>query len=158
MLISDLYEDKKEAAGTYAAAKLSDKTKKLIKQYFKDNEIPDPCDVDDMHCTILYSRKHLPDYQAAGEYDTPIVGKNGKFEIWPTRDKKANVLVLHLSSPEMTKRHKFLMKEHGATYDFDEYKPHVTFTYDFGDNDVKSLKPVDFDIEFTTEYSEDLSD
>ena len=155
-----LFLEDKKPTGTYAAAKLSKETKKQVKQYLKDNDIADACDVDDMHCTILFSRKHLPDYTAAGKYDTPIKAKSTGFEIWKSKPKEGeskNVLVLTLKSKEMTARHKELMKEHDATYDFDQYKPHVTFCYDFKDGDPKKLSKIDFDIIFDTEYSENLS-
>jgi len=154
--ISELFEKKQKQPGTYAAAALSDKTKHNISQYFKDNDVKNPCDVDKMHCTILYSSKHLPDYKAKGKYDKPLIGKNCRFEIWPNREKTENVLVLRINCPEMTKRHKHLMKEHDAQYDFPDYKPHVSFSYDVGDVKVSDFKPIDFDIEFTTEYQEDL--
>ncbi len=157
MKISELFEkEDKKPDGTYAAARLSADTKKKIAKYLKDNDIQEPLDPDEMHCTILYSRKYLPDYKAAGKYDKPIVGTKPKFEIWPNRDKTANVLVLTISCPGLTARHKELMDEHDATYDFDDYKPHVSFSYNFGDSAVDSLAPIDFPIEFDTEYQEDL--
>jgi len=148
--------DKTKSGGTYAAAKLSDDTKENITKYFKENDIPEPCDVDDMHCTILYSRKPCPDYKAAGEYDGVKIGKPTPFDVWQSQDKTKNILVLPLDAPEMTARHEELMKEHDASYDFPDYKPHVSFTYNFGDRDAKDLPPVDFDIEFATEYQEEL--
>jgi len=39
------------------------------------------------------------------------------------------------------------MKEHGGTYDFDEYKPHITFSYDVAGMQCKDLPKFDEDIE-----------
>jgi 2'-5' RNA ligase len=51
------------------------------------------------------------------------------------------------------------MKKHDATYDFPEYKPHITLSYDIGDLDEKNLpdigKYVD-EIGIDEEYGEDL--
>jgi hypothetical protein len=51
------------------------------------------------------------------------------------------------------------MKLHKAEYDFDEYKCHITLSYDIGDFDYKKLNPKDFvkSIEVVKEYQEDLN-
>lgn len=161
MLLSELTKASSsstdELGGTYAAAKLSSETKKQIRQYMKNQDILHPEDPDDMHCTILYSRKPCPDYKAAGKYDEPIPASVKGFEIWPTRDMERNVLVLNLTCKGLTDRHNKLMDEHKASYDFPEYKPHVTFSYDFGDGDAKDLPPYKGIVEFDAEYQEDLN-
>lgn len=155
MRISELFEAKKKPKpGLFVGVKLSADSKKKIAKYIQDAEIPNACSVDDMHCTVLYSRKPCPDYKPPGRYDKPLVGKPGKFEVWDNRDKTRNVLVLTLNSPDLAKLHKKLMKDHPATYDFPEYKAHVTFSYDFGDKNVKDLDPIDFRLEFDEEYDD----
>ena len=99
-----------------------------------------------MHCTLLYSRKHCPDYKPLGKLNRPLHIQFGGFEIWPTQDKK-HALIVRLDAPEMIARHNNLMKEHGATYDYDEYKPHITLSYDVGkDFDISTLKDIKDDV------------
>lgn len=148
--------------GTYAAVRFSDNTKDAIKQYQIDNEIPNRVPRDKLHCTLLYSRKHLPNYQAPGDYQQPMQGETQQLESWPTRPdedgKTSNCLVLRFRCDELYNRHNQLMDEHQATYDFPEYIPHVTFSYDVGDTDVGQLPPYEGPVEIVHEYQEDLDD
>jgi hypothetical protein len=60
---------------------------------------------------------------------------------------------------ELNARHKELMDEHDATYDFPEYKTHVTLSYDIGDMDETKLPDVIKTIgemKIVKEYGEDL--
>jgi len=146
--------------GTYAGVKVSEKTQQTISEFIANNNIPNPLSVDKLHTTLLYSRNYLPNYVPAGIYDQPIVGRAQGFEKWPTNPSNGNVtmcLVLKVDCPELSERHKFLMDEYNATYDFDVYKPHITISYDVGGLQCNTLPPLDCDIEFTEEYSSDLN-
>jgi hypothetical protein len=46
--------------------------------------------------------------------------------------------------------------EKGATYDFPDYKCHITLSYDIGDLTVDDLHKPDFPIILDHEYKEDL--
>lgn len=160
-LIDLINESKKETKGSYAGVHFSKETIDDIKEYIKDNDIPNHTKFDKLHTTLLYSRKHLPDYEPFGKFDTPMVGKSVGFEKWPSQPdddgKVAMCLVMRYSCPELIKRHEELMKEHGATYDFDEYKPHITFSYDVAGLQCKDLPKFDSKIEVIEEYGEDLN-
>ena len=160
MKLIDITEKEKKK-GTYAASRFSESSKKVIAKYVKDNDIPSSPKADALHITILYSRKYLPDYEPEGTYETPLEVKPIGFDIWETQaddngDTK-NALVLKLDSPDLIKRQKYLMDEHGATFDFDEYNPHVTFSYDVGDKKVKDLPKFEEPLEIVEEYGEDLN-
>lgn len=148
--------------GTYAGVRFSSKTKKLIKQYCDENNIPKAISPDKMHTTVLYSRKYLPDYEAAGNYPKPLIGTPTSFDVWKSNNEdgsSANCLVIEYDCPELTKRHDDLMEEHGATYDYDNYKTHITLSYDIGDMDIKDLpdfKKTVPTIEIVSEYQEEL--
>ena len=47
--------------------------------------------------------------------------------IFEGKDGK-NILVLLLKSEDAKKRHLELMEEHKTTYDYPEYKPHITLS------------------------------
>ena len=155
-LLKSLLEGK-EPDGTYVGVKLSKDSMKKLSELQKAIDVPNPLDPEKMHITVIYSRKHLPDFKAKGKLEKPIKAKLDELDIFPSRDDK-NVLVVKLKTPELTKRHKEIMKEHGATYDWDEYKPHVTLSYDVGDFDPKAhnLKDHLNEIEIVEEYDEDL--
>lgn len=146
--------------GTYAGIRLHNKTEQAILQFIKEHKIPNSTPKDDIHITLLYSKKHLPDYKPAGtikELAFPT-----KFTIFRTTpsdgSKPKNCLVLLLDSKYLHKRYSTLMKEHQATSDFDTYSPHITFSYDAGDLDLSRLDEFNGDIELIKEYKETLHD
>lgn len=152
---------KKQPNGTYAAVGIDDESKAAIIKFGKENNIPNLVKPDDLHATLLYSRKHLPNYEPAGKLDPPLVGTFANWEIFKTDPKgtgRLNCLVLRFICHSLTQRHKDLMKEHDATYDFDEYKPHFTLSYNVGHIDIEKLPKFERDIIITEEYGEDLTD
>lgn len=145
--------------GTYAGVRFSEDTKNSIKQFIKDNEIKNPVDIYTLHATLLFSRKYLPNYKAFGEINPPWLGEPGKLQIWDNKDKTKKVLVLSLKCKELTKRHHYLMKLHKAKYDYPQYNPHITISYDCGDLDIEKLFKIDNylkEIEIIKEYKESL--
>lgn len=163
MKILELLQEQ-ETKGTYAAVKFDDETIEALQKYIKDNDIPNATPGAKMHCTVLYSRKHCPDYEPAGKIDPPWVGKPTKLEVWESRGKlrdqePTRCLVMKFECDELNARHKELMDEHDATYDFPEYKTHITLSYDIGDMDEKELPDITKAIDKITvveEYGEDL--
>jgi len=148
--------------GTYAGVRFDDDTVNRIKSFINDNEIPQPVPDEKMHTTVLYSRKHLPNYEAAGDFESPHEGTPTEFDLWesqPDEDGiRNNCLVLQYDCDPLVERHKSLMDEHGATFDFEEYKPHVTLSYNVGDLDLSNLNPSDVGpINVVSEYQEELN-
>lgn len=159
MKLMDLFEKKSEPVkGTYAAVKFSKDTMDNIKDFVDKHNIPNPLPSDKYHTTLIYSRKYLPDFKSKGKYDEPLIGKPEKLEIFETQDKK-NALVLRYECKDLTDRHNEIMDEHKATYDFPEYKIHITLSYDCGDFDPKSIKDIEDEIkpiEIVEEYDDEL--
>jgi len=151
-----------ENKGTYAAVRFSDDTLQNIKEFIDNNDIKNGLDTKDIHATLLYSRNHLPDYVPKG--DISYTASPSNFEVWESpanafKDEITHCLVLLLDCDELKDRFSELMDEHDATYDFDEYKPHITLSYDVGkDFDITTLNVSDIkDLQIVTEYSEELN-
>lgn len=148
----------KNSKGTYVGYKVVVKTQKELAEYMDQNEIPNPLDPKKIHTTLIYSRKYLPDFEPRGPIS--VSAKPKEFVVWKGNDgsgeKKANCLILLLSCPEAEKRHKQIMDEYGATFDYDKFQPHITLSYDIGDMNIKDLKLPDITIEYSEEYEEDL--
>jgi len=142
-----------EQKGTYAGIRFSWDTIKDLIWFIKTHKIPSTMGVDDFHSTLLFSRKHLPNYVPLGPIEEQAVFKG--FDVWPNKDGE-NALVMEVESQWMTDRHQELMDAHGATYDFDEYKPHVTLSYNVGDFDITTLPRFAAFIQLRKEYMEDL--
>lgn len=157
MLLTTICE--KKLPGTYAGIRFTAETIEQIKNLQKELEVPEPLGSSDFHSTLLYSRKHLPDYKAAGKLSPlPVADTTEyKLEIWPSHSDNKKVLVLKYACEWLESRHKFLMDEHGATWDHPNYKPHITLSYDVGDWKPESMT-VTFDapITLSKEYQSDL--
>lgn len=162
MMLAEILNEKQEAKGTYAAVSFSTETKDALLKYISDNDIPTPVPGSKLHTTLLYSRKFLSDYEPAGKIDPPLIGKPGEFEAWETNGEnspKTRCLVLKFKCPELEARHEELMSEHQATFDYPEYKTHITLSYDIGDMDIDDLPSItDYlkEIEIVDEYGENL--
>ncbi len=156
-----LYEIAKKK-GTYAAVRFDDKTNKAILKFIKDNKIPNGLKTKDLHTTLLYSRKFLPNYKPTGEYKKHMIGIPTEFDVWESDNEDGDntkCLVVKYKCPELGAKHKQLMKDHKATFDYPEYNCHITLSYDIGNKDIKKLpkfKEVVPTINIISEYGEDL--
>jgi len=156
MKLSEVQKDDSKP-GTYAGVRFGPKTKESIIKFIKDNKINNPVDTDELHTTLLYSSKHLPNYKAIGEYDIPMTGTPDGFECWDSHDGSKKILVMKYTCSALYQRHHKLMAEHGASYDFDQYVPHISLSYNFS-GDIKKLPTFDGVIDIVSEYQEVLGD
>lgn len=132
--------------GTYISVKPDKQSKDALRDWAVTNKIPNPLDVKDMHCTVIYSRKGIPE---AKHYDMelPINAKTSGLKIFKQQNGK-NCLVTVVKSKDLSAHHETIMDKYGATYDFDTYIPHITLSYDIGDLDLKNYKLPVMDIIF----------
>lgn len=162
MKMQDLLEKQEQQKGTYAGIRYDKATTDAIAKYIKDNNIPNAIKADKIHTTLLYSRKHCPDYIPGGMYKKPYVATPEEFAVWetnPDAGPKTKCLILKLKCQGLVDRHNELMKEHGATYDYAQYQPHVTLSYDIEDLDVDKLPDIRDTVKqlnAVEEYGEDL--
>jgi len=154
-IIEDLFEEKQ--AGTYIGMHLSKSSNDDLSQYLKEKKIPNPVPSDKLHATVLYSRKPCPTIIPKGMMKLGVYATPTNMDIWETKDDK-KALVLELNSPELIRRHKYFIKEHGGTHDYDEYKPHITLSYDVEDFDISNIDMYNKKIIFNEEYLEYLDE
>lgn len=111
-----------------------------------------------LHTTVLYSRKPCPFVVAD---PTVHVASFEDFALFSHRKDDGTteecVLVVKLNAPSVVARHLKLMAEHGASYDFPTFQPHITLSMAFY-GDPKKLKPIDFPIYLGQEYIEEIDD
>ena len=141
--------------GTFVGVRFSEKTQTAINKYIADMNIPNPINSDELHTTIIYSRKPLPTFVEQGMLDEPIIGRFDAFEVWPTKEG-GNALVMKYDCAELHARHNEIMNNYDATYDFPEYKVHLTLSYDIGD-EATNLPDFIEPIEIVSEYQEELN-
>lgn len=88
---------------------------------------------DNLHITVSYSREDVVGLKSR-KYEVEVTPK--KFELL---GENKDVLVLVVESKELDDRHEEI-KDMGATYDWGDYKAHLTITYDGKDIDTKNSK------------------
>lgn len=136
MLLKQLYEGpERRRPGTYAGVRFDPDTIERLQELQSDLGIPEPLGADDFHSTLLYSRRFCPNYKALGEL-TPVATSDETdftLEIWPSNSGEKNVLVLKYTCEWLQNRHDELMAEHNATWDFPDYIPHITLSYNVGE-------------------------
>lgn len=141
----------------YVAVRPDRRTIDYLQSVIARYKIPQPHSGEKMHCTEIYSTKptKVPQIQPNRIFKATI----SKFEVFNTRDGK-RCLVAKLDSPDLQARHKELMTELEASYDFPDYLPHITMSYDIGDMDETILIAAltKSSIYLTNEYYELLND
>ena len=109
--------------------------------------------MDKAHATVMFSRKYIPEFESLGDG----LDWNGHFtgwDIFPSDDDNCPVLKFECS--ELTDRFDQIVNDYGATWDHDDYQPHITFSYNVGDLDIYELPPFTYNITIISEYGEDL--
>lgn len=135
--ITDLGKD-----GTYIAVKFTKESQDKLKALAKSLEIDNLVAREKMHVTVVFSRKPFTNFTINGKLKKPWLVHPTELEIFETQSG-SRALVLRLDAPKLEQRHEYFKKEYGATYDYDEYKSHVTLSYDVGsDWEI----PEDFDV------------
>lgn len=125
--------------GRYVGLHFNDETKQMLKKIVDDEQIPSPTTTDDLHITVAYSKNdNFDDYSVSGKMEDPICAKIKSFDIFPGQGGN-NCLVAKLDCPGCTKLHN-RTRELGANYDYDEYIPHITLSYDVGDVNKNYIK------------------
>jgi len=140
--------------GTFAGVRLSPKSVAKLMAFSKEHNIPAPLKADEFHATLLYSRKFLPDYKPYGTFKKPLTATPKELTL--LGEIKDSLVVL-VDCPALSQRHDYLMKKHDAVWDWPEYKPHVSLSYDAKDFDTSGIDISKLGtLEFVSEYMEDL--
>jgi hypothetical protein len=132
MKLEAIMEDKK--VPTYIAMLFDEESLEKLRTVSSVLDKPTPAS--EFHITVIYSKKPTS-AKGRGKLDKPVPVKLTKYSVFHTQTGK-DCLVIEIESPEITARHEEIMKDYGASYDFDKYAPHITLSYDFT-GDIKEL-------------------
>lgn len=149
--------ESKEEKGVYVAVTYNQSAQDDLLDFIKEYNIPSTLKAEDFHTTLIYSRKYadIKDLEDNME-DSEIVAYPKELHVFETFDKK-RALVIKLDCSYLEERHKYLMKKYNLTYDYDEYIPHITLSYDIGNMELpKNVKFPKF-FRINSEYKEDLN-
>lgn len=121
-------------------------------KWAKEQGFASTLDPDDLHVTICYS-KEPTDWKATPAQSSPITVSGG------TRDIKqfGDAVVLTFTSEALQARHDEFISA-GASFDFDEYRPHITITYQPGAVDLSKVLPFEGDLYFSGEIFQPIKE
>ena len=115
---------------------------------------------DDLHVTIMFSRKPV-DWMKMGE---SFVGREqtGTMTVPPGGARMmerfdGGATVLLFSASELSWRHENMRRE-GASWDHEEYQPHVTISYEGAPADLRAIEPYRGKIELGPEIFEEVKE
>jgi len=141
--------------GTYVGVKLSENDNKYILDLCKTLEIPNPIEEENIHITQLYSRKVCKGFESKGRINEKC--RPNSLEIFDSYDGK-RVLVLKVDSYYLKHRFNELMNKYNAIYDYEKYNPHITLSYDVGDDfKIPLIDNIRNEFIIEEEYHEDLN-
>lgn len=130
-----------------------------IVKWAKDQGFETVLAPDDLHVTVLYSKKPVdwlrlpPDWSGNERTGNLRVSPGGARVISQFND----AVVLQFTNDFLKWRHQLLL-EHGGSHDYD-YSPHVTLTYNKPDElDINTIEPYTGDILLGPEIFEDIDD
>lgn len=111
---------------------------------------------DDMHVTITYSRAPVNWMKMGEALDSELEIPEGGARLSEAFGPDKNTLVLSFVSSQLSWRHEDMVMR-GASWDWPDYQPHVSISYDFS-GDASTIKPWTGEIEFGPEVFEPLNE
>jgi len=137
--------------GVYISVKMAEESKMQVQKYL-DEYLPDAdvIDIEELHCTLIYSKKKYEGEIDNKEYKIPATIKGFK------KFDNGKVLVALVKSNFLENRFQELMKLYDFVYDYEDYIPHFTLSYNAEDIDILSLPPIDFAVFFEDETTAPL--
>lgn len=101
----------------------------------------------ELHVTVAYSKKSM-NWDTCTPDTNEIIVRGGKRSVTPLGDKGA--VVLKFESDKLQKRFKEF-KNAGASWDYENYQPHISITYKNGIEDLSKIKPYEGELVFGPE-------
>lgn len=121
-------------SGTYAKLVPCEDTRNKIALILKMFNLENHASPHDLHVTVIYSKQECPTLETA-IVSLPITATGKAFSIFPNANG-GRCLVVELENNDLQLMHSQLRAEHGATHDFESYKPHITLSYDYSSDTV----------------------
>ena len=141
--------------GSYVAVKYGNVCSNEIVATCRALGIPNSVMPEDLHTTIIYSRTELTKYNVPRNVNHVVSGELTPAVFETSKGKR--VLVLKLNDEWFGQRHEEIMGANKrATYDFPDFVPHITLSYDLGDFPVPTEFVLEEPLTVVREYHEEL--
>lgn len=145
-------KEEKEGPGTFVGVNLGPKTLKRLTNWIDSQDIDKPTPTDDIHITLILSKTKEFSWDPE-TYDPKIKVLPDTYKFDKFGDE-GNVLVLTFQCPDLREKHFNAREEHNLSWDFDDYHPHITLSYDAENIDINDLDYPTFPIYLEGEYVE----
>ena len=147
--------DSSGSVGTYVGLRVLDASRdEIIKHCLRQRiAVNLPPTEKSLHTTVIYSRTRCANIVSNDTVIYPALFT--RFACFDSSNGE-KCLVILLDSPAIVARHLKLMSDHSATYDYEEYVPHITLNYNYNGREIDTLPPITFPIFLGNEYVEDL--
>ena len=112
----------------------------------------------ELHCTITYSKRPVDWFKMGGTWgqvDGQLIVPAGGPRVVGMLGE--NATVLHFTSADIEWRHEHMV-DAGATWDYPEFHPHVTISYDGAPADLSLVEPYQGKLVFGPEIFEPIDD
>ena len=144
-------------SGTLVGVKYSKLTQLKVAKWFELLKIPNPVDVATLHSTLAYSKETLAMPYGRRPVDWKARSKH-YFSVFANRQSEGkHALVLEIDCHEMITRHHYIRHAYNAPWDFPDFRPHVTLSYDVPAGFSVDFHP-DLELEIIEEYTVPLAD
>lgn len=113
-------------AGIYVCVKPTETAALKIHKALEACLIDIPCEIREassFHVTEIYSRVTSASFTVDSTIKHP--SRISDIENW-SETSEGDILVAKIDSDSLSKRHAMLRETHGFTFDYSEYKPHIT--------------------------------
>lgn len=115
---------------------------------------------DDMHVTVCYSNAPVDWMKVGEDYGLGSSSDEGTLKIAPggarVIEQFGEATVLCFNSASLAHRHMDIRRATGATWDYDEYQPHITISYEFDPVLIENIEPYRGKIELGPEIFEEV--
>lgn len=125
---------------------------KDILEWAQKQGIPNLMPAEELHVTVARSRTPVDWLKMGSDWNSTLVIEAGGPRVV---EKMGDATVLSFASLQLKNRNES-MRERGASWDFEDYTPHISVTYTENDLDVATIKPYTGPIELGPEIFEEV--
>ena len=126
-----------------------------VAKWAKSQGFKTTLDPKDMHVTVAFSKQPFDiSGLSADKKPVTVTDKGRSFDRF---GEEKDAVVMKFSSADLEKRWREF-RDAGASWDWDEYQPHLTLSYDGADVDLEKIVPFDGPLEFGPEVFDQVKE
>lgn len=111
-----------------------------IRAHYQAQGVPGILPASDMHVTVIFSRKPVDWMEIGAAWSDKIEVTAGGPRLHERFGAEGDALVLQFQNWELHHRNE-MAREKGASWDWPDYRPHITISYRAANVDMDKLEP-----------------